>query len=182
MRQRPPMDIICEIIQTILTKVSNARDIKKLSSQLAPVAVRFDLDGTTYRVGATMLVEEIQGNIALGSNNAMLMQDILRGDAVDYERVDVVINSLVNTATHDQLRGMAEGMGWPDLETKQVLKRIFRAYLEKAVNVDQPEHHSCREALDMVWLHFGSAARQRLATAMAKQFGFEYAKDVDHYA
>ena len=180
--RRQPIDIVTDIMQAILLKLSNANSIRNLRAQLAPVAVRFELDSVEYRVGATLLVEEVQGNIALGSNNAKLLQDILRSPKQDYERVANVINSLVVKATHEQLVEMAIGLGWPDLETRPVLQRIFRAWLEKAVNEEQPEHHKCQEAIDIVWMYFGAAARQRLAAAIGNQFGFEYAKDMDHYA
>lgn len=179
---RDRMEIVCDIMQAILTKLSNAKDIKNLKASIEPVAVRFTLDNVNYKVSGTLFVEEIQGAFAISSNNAQLMQDILRGDAIDYERVSTVVNALVNTVTYEQLHEMAVGLGWPDMESKPVLKRIFRAWLEKAVNEDNPQHHECQQALDIVWMTFGSKMRQRLASAIGKQFGFDYAKDVDHTA
>lgn len=177
---RMPIDIVCDIMQNILLKVSNSREIKNLRAELAPLSVRFDLDGVSYRVSGSLMVEEIQGNLALSSRNAGLLQEVLRSPAQNYEQVGSVINMLVNTSTIEQLREMAIGLGWPDMESKMVLRRIFRVWLEKAVNETEPQQHLCQEALDIVWLYFGAAARQRLATAIGKQFGFDYAKDTDH--
>lgn len=177
---RDRMEIVCEVMLAIMTKLSNARDIKNLKASIEPVGIRFTLDNINYKVSGTLFVEEIQGNLAISSNNAKLMQDILRGDAQDYERVGSVINSLVNTATYEQLHEMAVGMGWPDMEPASVLRRVFRAYLEKAVNEENPQQHLCQEAIDMVWLSFGAKMRQRLAAAIGRQFGFDYAKDTDY--
>lgn len=143
-----------EIVQAIISRLPEVHTVTKIDlvERNGNPYVYFNYEGKRFRVDYSLMVEEVDQGMLMGSRFAHNVQAVLRGERKELEDADrrraEIVEKLLNEATHEELFEVMIGIGEPEEGSTSELRETFRAWLNRK---DKP----CEDKVEIVRMFFG---------------------------